>query len=75
MSKFIWVRDRDRCEHFINVDYIVRVTKVPGNTTLRSPAYGYLVVADGTTGGNKEISLGADSPDTYEDVIEKVAGA
>lgn len=75
MSKFIWVRDADMRSHFLNVDHIVRVTKVPGNTTLKTSPYAYIIVADGSSSGNKEIRLSSDTPDTADEVINKIKTA
>lgn len=74
MSRFIWVRDYDKREHYINVNHIARVTKVPPfNGPLKSPGYSYIIVNDGTTGtGGKEIRLFNDEYDTVEDVIAKI---
>jgi hypothetical protein len=71
MTKFIWVRDIDKREHYININHIARVTKVPESTILKSEAYAYMVVNDGTPGG-KEIRLFNDTYDTVEDVISKI---
>lgn len=71
MTRFIWVRDYDKREHYINVDHITRVTKVPPNPTLKSAGYAYIIINDGTTGG-KEIRLFNDEYDTVEDVITKI---
>lgn len=73
MSKFIWVRDNDRREHFINVDHIIRVTKVPASRFLKSESYAYLTVNDGGS-EKKEIKLCEDMADTFQDVVEKIAG-
>lgn len=68
MNKFIWVRDREKKEHYVNIDSIIRVTKVP--------AYGhygifsYIRLSDKTT-----IDLANDTYDTYENVIEKIQQA
>lgn len=72
MSKFIWIRDRDKREHFVNVDHIVRVTKVPASATYSS--YGYVVLNEGLQ-TQKTIDLSKDQFDTFEEVIEKVAQA
>ena len=72
MSKFIWIRDRDKREHFVNVDHIVRVTKVPGSSTYSQ--YGYVVLNEGHS-TQKTIDLPKDQFDTFEEVIEKVAQA
>lgn len=72
MSKFIWIRDRDKREHFVNVDHIVRVTRVPGSSTYSQ--YGYVVLNEGHS-QQKSIDLSKDQFDTFEEVIEKVAQA
>lgn len=72
MSKFIWIRDRDKREHFVNVDHIVRVTRVPASGTYS--AYGYVVLNEGHQ-TQKTIDLPKDQFDTFEEVIEKVAQA
>lgn len=72
MSKFIWVRDRDKREHFINVDHIVRVTKVPASGSYSF--FAYIVMNEGTD-SQKTIDLSKDQFDTFEEVIEKVAQA
>lgn len=72
MSKFIWVRDRDKREHFINVDHIVRVTKVPASGSFST--FAYIVMNEGTD-SQKTIDLPKDQFDTFEEVIEKVAQA
>ena len=72
MSKFIWIRDRDKREHFVNTDHIVRVTKVPAYGTYN--AYGYVVLHEGSS-PPKTIDLSTDQFDTFEEVIEKVAQA
>lgn len=68
MSKFIWVRDRDRREHYLNVDHIMRVSKIPA--TGQFLAHSYIMLRDG-----KDISLSLDTFDTYEDVIAKIQAA
>lgn len=65
MSKFIWVRDRDKREHYINIDHIIRVTKVPSSANLSD--YAYIILNDGKT-----IELSKDIFDTYQDVIAKI---
>ena len=68
MSKFIWVRDRDKREHYINVDHIIAVTKVPAHGVYSG--YAYIVLAK-----EGEIHLSEDEFDTYEDVIAKIQQA
>lgn len=67
MSKFIWVRDRDKIEHYINVDHIVRVANIQAHGVYSASAY--LVVKDIT------LFLSQDEFDTYEDVITKIQAA
>lgn len=71
MTRFIWVRDAAKYEHYINVRHIARVTKYPGNKILKSPAYAYIVLNDGTESG-KYIRLCDDTYDTIDDVIAKI---
>ncbi len=68
MNKFIWVRDRDKVERYINVDHIIAVTKVPAHGVYSDSAY-IVLVKEG------EISLSQDDFDTYEDVIAKIQQA
>lgn len=72
MSNFIWVRDRDKREHYINIDHIVRVTKVKPHNGYGD--YAYLILNDGSQGG-KSIDLSKDDFDTYQDVINKIQAA
>lgn len=65
MTGFIWVRDIDKREHYINVNHIVRVTKVPQHGSYSSSEY--IILRDG-----KEICLSTDDYDTCEDVISKI---
>jgi hypothetical protein len=67
MTKFIWVRDRDKIEHYINVDHIVRVTKIAAHGVYSASAY--LVSKEGT------LYLSQDDFDTAEDVIAKIQAA
>lgn len=71
MTRFIWVRDRDKHDHYISVNHIARVTKVPPNSTLKSSGRAYIVVNDGTDGG-KYIQLSHDTYDTADDIIAKI---
>ena len=71
MTRFIWVRDNDKREHYINVRHIVRVTKVQPNAMLKSAGYAYIVLNDGSPNG-KTINLFNDEYDTVEDVIAKI---
>jgi hypothetical protein len=68
MNKFIWVRDRDKVERYINVDHIIAVTKVPAHGGYNTSAY-IVLVKEG------EITLSQDDFDTYEDVIAKIQQA
>lgn len=72
MSKFIWIRDFDKNEHYINVDQIIRVTKVPmrGNYG----GYAYIVMTDNDS-HKGTISLSKDDFDTFEEVITKIQSA
>ena len=72
MSRFIWIKDRDGREHYVNVKHIIRVTKVPaGSGTLKSPGYAYVV-----TDERAEFTLSNDKGyDTYEDIIAKIQAA
>ena len=65
MTRFIWVRDRDKIDHYINVDHIIKVTKIPAHGQFSAAAYIQLRDA-------KEISLSSDKFDTAEDVITKI---
>ena len=50
MTRFIWVRDADKIEHYINVNHIIKVTKVPAHGSFSAAAY--IVLRD-----EKEIRL------------------
>lgn len=67
MSKFIWVRDREKIEHYINVDHIIDVKKIPAHGKFSASAY-IILAKEG------EIGLSQDEFDTYEDVISKLQG-
>lgn len=70
MSKFIWVLDADKREHYLNVDTIVRVTKLPASTgVLKSPEYSYIHTLDGN-----DIRLTNDEKtyDTFQHIVEKI---
>lgn len=73
MNKFIWVRDCDNVQHYINTDHIIRVTKVPSRARVGGGGplseYSYMLI------GDKTISLHADKYDTFEDVVEKIQQA
>ena len=73
MSKFIWVRDRDKVEHFINVDHIVRLTRVPVSGTFSERAY--IMLNENSKFGDGTISLSIDESDTYKDIFAKIQGA
>lgn len=68
MSKFIWVRDRDKFEHYINVNHIIDVKKIPAHGVYSAAAY-IILAKEG------EIPLSLDQFDTYEDVITKIQAA
>jgi hypothetical protein len=65
MTRFIWVRDRDKVDHYINVDHIIRVTKIPARGEFSAASY-LTLIKDG------EISLSQDTYDTADDVITKI---
>ena len=68
MTRFIWVRDRDKVDHYVNVDHIIRVTKVPAHGQFSAMAY--VILRD-----KKEIGLSTDKYDTADDVIAKIGVA
>ncbi len=68
MNKFIWVRDRDGTEHFVNANHILRVTRVPAHGTYGEAAY--ILLKD-----TSQIWLRNDSFDTYQDIITKIEQA
>lgn len=68
MTKFIWVRDIDKVNHFINVDHIAHVTKVPATGV--HPEYAYMILSSA-----KEIKLSKDTFDTFEEVTAKIQHA
>jgi hypothetical protein len=68
MTRFIWVRDADNIEHYVNVNHILRVTKVPAHGSFS--ATGYIILRDG-----KEIYLSNDKHDTADDIIAKIGVA
>lgn len=72
MNKFIWVRDREKREHYLNVEHIVRVTKVPPKSPYSE--YSYIVVNDGCD-KQQTLELSNDEHDTFQDVIEKIIRA
>ncbi len=66
MNNFIWVRDKDKTQHYINV-YFVRVTKVPASGTY--PEYGYMVLNEPH---RDRINLSDDQFDTVDEVVSKI---
>ena len=69
MTRFIWVRDRDKVDHYINVDHIARVSKVPAHGHFS--ALSYIIMID----DKREISLSMETYDTADDVIAKILQA
>jgi len=65
MTRFIWVRDADKRDHYLNVNHIVRVTQIAARGQYSASAY--IMLRD-----EKEIRLSTDSYDTAEDVITKI---
>jgi len=74
MTRFIWVRDKESREHYINVKHIVRVTKVPASRFSKTEPYAYIVLNEGHM-SQKTIDLSKDDYDTVEDVINKISVA
>jgi hypothetical protein len=72
MDMFIWVRDKDKVEHYINTHHILRVTKVPAGATWGE--YSYILMNDGFE-KRKTINLSRDDYDTYDEVISKIDSA
>ena len=71
MTRFIWIKDEDKRDHYVNVNHIIRVTKVAARGQFF--AYEYVILRDG-----KEIRLTTEQGHTYdtaEDVIEKIQAA
>ena len=68
MTKFIWVRDANKFEHYVNVDHIIRVTKMPAHGQFSASAY--IILRD-----EKEIRLSSDEYDTADEVITKIQAA
>ena len=66
MTRFIWVRDKDKVDHYINVRHIERVTKVPAHG--HYSALSYIIMSD----GKREISLSTETYDTADEVIAKI---
>lgn len=69
MTRFIWVRDRDKVDHYINVDHIARLSKVPPQGNFHGAAY--MIMID----DKREISLSTETYDTADDVIAKIQQA
>jgi hypothetical protein len=65
MTRFIWVRDRDKIDHYLNVNHIIRVTKFPERGVYSKAEY--VILRDG-----KEIHLSTDTYDTADEVITKI---
>lgn len=71
MTRFVWVKDEDKREHYLNVNHIIRVTKVAAHGQFS--AYQYIILRDG-----KEIRLLTGQGhyyDTADDVIAKIGVA
>jgi UDP-N-acetyl-D-mannosaminuronic acid transferase (WecB/TagA/CpsF family) len=71
MTRFIYIKDIDKRDHYLNVHHIVRVTKHAAYMSMREQAY--VILRDG-----KEIALSVDQGhtyDTYDDVIAKIGVA
>jgi arginyl-tRNA synthetase len=68
MTRFIWVRDADKLDHYLNVNHIIRVTKVAAHGQFS--AYAYIMLRDGNG-----IRLSTDKYDTADDVIAKIGVA
>lgn len=68
MTRFIWIRDRDKIDHYVNVDHIIRVTKIPAHGQFSAMAY--VILRD-----KKEIRLSDDKFDTADDIITKIQAA
>ena len=65
MTKFIWVRDSDKTDHYVNVNHIIRVTTRAARGQFSAGAW--IILRD-----SKEIHLSQDEYDTADDVIEKI---
>ena len=65
MTRFIWVRDADLQDHYLNVKHIIRVTQVPARSP--HPALSTIILSNGNP-----IRLSFDKYDTAEDVIAKI---
>jgi hypothetical protein len=68
MTRFIWVRDCNKVEHYVNVEHIIRVKKVPAHGQFSAMAY--VILRD-----EKEIVLSQDTYDTADEVIAKIGVA
>lgn len=71
MTKFIWVRDRDKIEHYVNVDHIIRVTKIPAHGVYSAASF--LIIDEGGSSA-KTVFLPEEEFDTANDVISKIQG-
>jgi len=68
MTRFIWIKDIDNVDHYVNVNHIIRVTKVPSHGSFS--AAGYIILCD-----RKEIQLSNKQGHLYDmadDVISKI---
>lgn len=65
MTRFIWVTDRDKTEHYINVNHIIDVKKIPAHGSYSASEY--IVLRD-----EKLINLSTDKFDTADEVIAKI---
>jgi hypothetical protein len=65
MTRFIWVRDADLQDHYLNVKHIIRVTQVPAHGI--NPALSTIILSN-----ENPIRLSLDKYDTAEDVIAKI---
>lgn len=71
MSRFIWVKDNEKKQHYINIEHIVRVTKVPPTPGAQLYGdYAYILLNEGNS--TKTLTLSKDPFDTYEEVISKI---
>lgn len=68
MTRFIWVKDRDGSEHYLNVASIARVTKVPAKRDGHYGGYSYIR----TNSGEDYSLINEKGYDTYEDIISKI---
>ena len=68
MTRFIWVKDGNKTDHYLNVNHIVQVTKVAASFNFS--AYAFIILCDG-----KEIRLSTEQGhmyDTVDDVVAKI---